>query len=389
MPNAPTVFSQIMSPLFQTEFARCARRYPMPRSSRSFSAYDHFLGLCFGQLTYRESLRDIVTCLSNRQSLQFHLGFRGRLTRTNFAYANEHRNWRLFAAVAGVLMRKAARLYEDCGADSNAPDLVFALDASIIDLSLKLFPWAYYARTYRSAVKLHTLLSLRGSFPAWAAVTGVNFPDMKMLDQIPLQTGAFYVLDRAYLDFTRLIRLEQAGAFFVVRNKRHVRFRVIQSRPGPKDRGVTGDQTIQLSTRWSRAVYRPALRRVSFQDPDQNRHFVFLTNNFILAPEVICDLYKRRWQVELFFKWIKQHLRIRNFYGRSENAIRCQVWTAICSYLLVAIARKEWNLQQSLYQTLQIVSVSAFEQVTLAELFARPKPAAPLDPQQTFKLESP
>ena len=386
MPNAPTVFSQITAPLFQTEFARCAERYPMPRSSRSFSAYDHFLVLCFGQLTYRESLRDIITCLSNRQSLQFHLGFRGRLTRTNFAYANEHRNWRLFAAVAAVLMRKAARLYQRSSDSSQWPDLIFALDASIIDLSLKLFPWAYYARTYRSAVKLHTLLALRGNFPAWAAVTEANFPDLKMLDAIPLQAGAFYVLDRAYLDFTRLIRLEKSGAFFVVRNKRHVRFRVIQSRTCPRDSGVGSDQTIQLTTRWSRSVYSTPLRRVSFQDPDQNRRFVFLTNNFVLGPEVICALYKRRWQVELFFKWIKQHLRIRNFYGRSENAIRCQVWTAICSYLLVAIARKQLNLGQSLYQTLQIVSVSAFEQVSLAQLFARSNSTAAVDPQQHFQL---
>ena len=358
----------------------------MPRSSRSFSAFDHFLVLCFGQLTYRESLRDIITCLSTRQSLQFHLGFRGRLTRTNFAYANEHRDWRVFAAVAEVLMRKAARLYENSDSDSKEPELVFALDASIIDLSLKLFPWAYYARTYRSAVKLHTLLSLRGNFPAWAAVTEVNFPEMKMLDKIPLAAGAFYVLDRAYLDFTRLIRLEEAGAFFVVRNKRHVRFRVIQSRTCPEGSGVGCDQTIRLTTKWSRSVYGKSLRRVTFRDHDRKRFFVFLTNNFLLGPEVICNLYKRRWEVELFFKWIKQHLRIRNFYGRSENAIRCQVWTAICSYLLVAIARKELKLEQSLYQTLQIVSVCAFEQLTLAELFACPNPPLSIDLQQTFNL---
>ena len=358
----------------------------MQRSFRSFSAFDHFLVLCFGQLTYRESLRDIITCLSTRQKLQFHLGFRGRLTRTNVAYANEHRNWRVFAAVAEVLMRKAARLYDKDPSGAKGPELVFALDASIIDLSLKLFPWAYFARTYRSAVKLHTLLSLRGSFPAWAAVTEANFPDSKMLDKLPLSPGAFYVLDRAYLDFTRLIRLEDSGAFFVVRNKRHVRFRVIESRPCPKGSGVRCDQTIRLTSQWSRSVYRKSLRRVSFHDQGRNRFFVFLTNNFTLGPELICDLYKRRWQVELFFKWIKQHLRIRNFYGRSENAIYCQVWTAICSYLLVAIVRKELKLEQSLYQALQIVSVSAFEQVTLDELFVRSNAAEAVDPQQTFSL---
>lgn len=387
MPNAPTVFSQIIAPLFQSEFARCAERYPMPRSSRSFSAYDHFLVLCFGQLTYRESLRDIITCLSTRQNLQFHLGFRGRLTRTNFAYANEHRDWRVFAAVAEVLMRKAARLYQKRDDDPHWPQLVFALDASIIDLSLKLFPWAYFARTYRSAVKLHTLLSLRGTVPAWAAVTEVNFPDMKMLDKIPLQAGAFYVLDRGYLDFTRLIRLERRGAFFVVRNKRNVRFQVLQSRACPKDSGVRSDETVKLTSQWSAEVYKTSLRRIDFYDQAQDRSFTFLTNNFVLGSDVICDLYKRRWQVELFFKWIKQHLRIRNFFGRSENAVRCQIWTAICSYLLVAIARKELDLEHSLYQTLQIVSVSAFEQVPLAELFARSNPSPFADPQQSFDLQ--
>lgn len=359
----------------------------MPRSSRSFSAYDHFLVLCFGQLTYRESLRDIITCLSTRQNLQFHLGFRGRLTRTNFAYANEHRDWRVFAAVAEVLMRKAARLYQECNDDPHWPHLVFALDASIIDLSLKLFPWAYFARTYRSAVKLHTLLSLRGTVPAWAAVTEVNFPDMKMLDKIPLQAGAFYVLDRGYLDFTRLIRLERGGTFFVVRNKRNVRFQVIQSRGCPKDSGVRSDETVKLTSQWSAEVYETSLRRIDFYDQAQDRSFTFLTNNFDLGSDVICDLYKRRWQVELFFKWIKQHLRIRNFFGRSENAVRCQIWTAVCSYLLVAIARKELNLEHSLYQTLQIVSVSAFEQVALAELFARSNPSSFADPQQSFDLQ--
>jgi hypothetical protein len=256
------------------------------------------------------------TCLAARQNLQFHLGFRGRLTRTNFAYANEHRDWRVFAAVAAVLMRKASRLYAQGRGKGRLPEIVFALDASIIDLSLKLFPWAFYARSHGSAVKLHALLSLRGNFPAWAAVTEANFPDMKMLDQIPLAAGAFYVLDRAYLDFTRLIRLERAGAFFVVRNKCHVRFRVTQSRPVAKATGLRCDQTIGLKTKWSRSVYGQPLRRVRFRDVERRRSLIFLTNNFHLEPEVICELYQRRWQVELFFKWIKQHLRIRNFYGR-------------------------------------------------------------------------
>jgi len=386
MPCAPTVFAQITSSLFQTEFTRCAERFPMPRSSRSFSAYDHFLALCFGQLTYRQSLRDIVTCLSARASLQFHLGFRGRLTRTNFAYANEHRNWRIFASVAQVLMRKAAGLYQHSPPDSKQAQGIFALDTSLIDLSLKLFPWAFYARSRRSAMKLHALLSVQGSFPAWAAVTEANFPDMKMLDQIPLWAGAFYVLDRAYLDFGRLRRLEQAGAFFVVRNKRHVRFGVLASRPVSKATGLRCDQSVRLATSWSRRRYSKTLRRVRYDDVAQHRRLEFLTNNFTLPAQDICQLYQRRWEVELFFKWVKQHLRIRNFYGRSENAIRCQIWTAICPYLLVVIAKKQFQLEQSLYHMLQIVSVSAFEQVTLQELFSRPASSSTADPQQNLSL---
>jgi len=358
----------------------------MPRSSRSFSAYDHFLALCFGQLTYRESLRDIVTCLSARPNLQFHLGFRGRLTRTNLAYASEHRDWRVFASVAQVLMRKAARLYQHSPPEPNLPESIFALDASIIELSLKLFPWAFYARSQRSAVKLHALLSLKGSFPAWAAITEANFPEMKMLDQIPLWAGAFYVLDRAYLDFTRLRRLEQAGAFFVVRNKRHVRFRVLACRAVAKATGLRCDQTVRLTSTRSGHVYSQPLRRVHYRDVEQNRSLEFLTNNFALPAPVICQLYQRRWQVELFFKWVKQHLRIRHFYGRSENALRCQIWTAIGAYLLVAIAKKQLHLEQSLYHMLQIVSVSAFEQVSLHELFTRPQSNAIAEAQQNLSL---
>ena len=346
----------------------------MPRSSRSFSAYDHFLALCFGQITYRESLRDIITCLSARRELQFHLGFRGKITRTNFAYANRHRDWRLFAAVAQVLMRRAARLYQSEAGPITVPELGFALDASVIHLSLKLFPWLYYARSKASAVKLHTLLALKGNLPAWAAITEANFPEQKMLDAIPVEAGAYYILDRAYLDFTRLIRLERNGAFFVVRNKCHVSFRVIESKPVNKAIGLRCDQVVVLSGRWSRKTYPQPLRRIRFRDPEHRRSFVFLTNNFELEAEVICVLYKSRWQVELFFKWIKQHLRIRAFFGRSENAIRSQIWTAICTYLLVAITKKQLQLPQSLYEILQVLSVSALEQTALPQLLVKTLP---------------
>jgi hypothetical protein len=374
MPAYPTVFAQITSQLYQTEFSRCVDQFPMRRSSRSFSAYDQFLALCFGQLTYRESLRDIVACLNCRPHLQYHMGFRGRITRTNFAYANEHRDWRVFAAVADVLIRRAGQLYRDDPIDPDFPQLVFALDSSIIHLSLKLFPWAYWARSRSGALKLHTMISLKGNLPVWSAITEAAFPDMKMLDQIPIAAGAFYVMDRGYLDFTRLVGLQKGGAKFVVRSKCHVRFYVAQSRKVDKNTGLRCDQTVRLKSSWSKKVYRLALRRIRFRDEQQNRSLVFLTNDFDLPALIICQLYKRRWQVEMFFKWIKQHLRIRNFFGRSGNAIQCQIWSAICAYLLVAIAKKQSNVQKILYEVMLTLSVSAFEQVPLPELLAQTAP---------------
>lgn len=374
MSLVPTVFAQITSAIFQVEFARCADQFPMPRSSRSFSAYDHFLSLCYAQLTYRESLRDIIICLSARPQRQYRMGFRGRLTRTNLAYANEKRDWRVFAAVAEVLMRRARKLYQEDLSGARLPEVAFALDASIIHLSVKLFPWAYWGRSRAGALKLHTLLSLSGGIPAWALITEASFQEMQALDDIPLHPGAFYVMDRGYLDFTRLIRLENEGSWFVVRNKRHVRFRVAESRPVDKNTGLRCDQTIYLKTKWSRRSYAKPLRRIRFRDTEYDRSFVFLTNNFDVEPDVICDLYKRRWQVELFFKWVKQHLRIRSFFGRSRNAIHCQIWTAICAYLLVAIAKKEHRIDKSLHEMLQIVSVSAFEEIPLKELFSHSLP---------------
>jgi len=382
MPVFKPVFSQIVCGLHGEAFGRCVEQFPMRRSSRHFSAYDHFLALCFGQLTYRESLRDIVACLNARPSLQYHLGFRGRLTRTNFAYANQWRDWRVFAAVAEVLIRRARQLYGDDKSDPDFPQVVLALDASIIHLSLKLFPWAYWGRSRASALKLHTLISLKGNLPVWAAITEAAFPEVKMLDQIPVQPGAFYVMDRGYLDFTRLIRLHREGASFVVRNKCNVSFYVVASRRVDKAQGLRCDQTIRLKSTWSKKHYTAALRRICFRDQVQNRSFVFLTNNFELPALVICALYKQRWQVELFFKWIKQHLRIRRFFGRSPNAIYCQIWTAICTYLLVAIAKRELKLEKSLYEILQILSVSAFEQAPLSELITKYDPTAKNDESQ-------
>ena len=265
-------------------------------------------------------------------------------------------------------MRRAARLYAEGPSDPDLPALAYALDASIISLSLNLFPWGYYARSRQAAMKLHLMLSLRGNLPAWAAITEVQLPDMKILDDIPVAPGAYCVMDRGYLDFARLRRIHLAGGYFVVRSKHHVRFRVRASRPVDKSEGLRCDQTIGLSTRNSAKAYPEALRRIRIYDPEHRLSLVLLTNQFEVAASVIGHLYRKRWQVELFFKWIKQHLRIRGFYGRSENAVRCQIWSAICTYLLVAIAKKQLGIRKSLYEILQILSVNAFSQIPLEEL---------------------
>ena len=370
MQSPSTVFSQITATLYPAEFSRCAHLFPTQRPARGLTAYDQFLAFAFGQLTYRESLRDIVACLTARDPLLYHLGFRGRVARTSLAYANAHRDWRLFQAVAQTLMRRAARLDQDDLSDPDLPKVAFALDASMISLSLNLFPWGYYARSRQAALKLHLMLSLQGNLPAWAAITEAHFPDMKILDRLPIAPGAYYVMDRGCLDFIRLFKLHQAGAFFVVRNKHHVKFRVTASRPVDKSLGLRCDQTMQLTSPWSVKSYPQPLRRIRVYNAENKVSLVLLTNQFVLPPGVIAELYRKRWQVELFFKWIKQHLRIRRFYGRSQNAVRCQIWSAIGAYLMVAIVKKQLQSRKTLNEILQIVSVNIFEQVPLAELLA-------------------
>jgi hypothetical protein len=367
MQPSVTVFSQIVSSLYHSEFSRCAEQFPMRKPPRGLSAYDQFLALCFGQLTYRESLRDVAGCLKAKEPALYHLGFRGRLSRTNLAYANQHRDWRLFAAVAEVLMRRAARLYQDFPNDPDLPNLAFVLDSSLIGLSLKLFSWGSYNR-FKRALKLHLMLSLQGNLPAWAAVTESKLPDMKILDRIPVTPGAYYIMDRGYLDFVRLFRLHSQGAYFVVRNKHHVRFRVLERRPVDKGLGLRSDLTIRLTSNWSIKSFPGPLRKITIYDAQNDFTLVLLTNQFDLPAEVIGELYRKRWQVELFFKWIKQHLRIRSFYGRSENAVRCQIWAAICAYLMVAITKRRLGIEKSLNEMLQIVSVSIFEQCPIAQL---------------------
>jgi hypothetical protein len=368
------IFSQVTAVLYASEFARCLETHPTTRATRSLSAYDHFLALCFGQLTFRQSLREVIACLSSRPDQLYQMGFRGNLSRTNLAYANAHRDWRLFFAIAQVLMRRAARLYHPVEPDPDSAFVAFALDSSVISLSLKLFPWGYYARSGRAAVKLHLMLSLQGNLPAWGAITEAHCPDVKILDRMPVVAGATYIMDRGYLDFIRLFRIHQAGGWFVVRAKRQVRYRVIESRPTPPATDlieIRRNQVVRLTSEESRRAYPQRLRKVIVYVLEEKRSLVILTNNLQWSAEDIAQLYKSRWQVELFFKWIKQHLRLRNFYGRSENAVRCQIWSAICTYLMVAILKKELKVEKSLYEILQLISVNPFERLSFCELLSQ------------------
>jgi hypothetical protein len=366
----PTLFSQIASNLHAAEFSRACEKFPDAKPPRGITEYDQFLAMCFGQLTHRESLRDIVACLASKPKLLYHLGFRGRVSRTNLAYANKHRDWRVFQCVAETLMRRASRLYQSDTAPSALPNPVFALDSSIVSLALNLFPWGYYARTRQAALKLHLMLSLQGNLPAWAVVTEAQVSDMAILDRIPVSPGAHYVMDRGYMDFVRLYRLHKGGGFFVVRCKEPVNFGVLERRPVDKLAGLRCDQTVALRSNWSAKSYPEPLRKVRFYDPENKVMLVLLTNNFSISAEMVALLYKKRWRVELFFKWIKQHLRLRAFYGRSENAVRTQIWSAICAYLLVAILRKQLGLTKSLSEILQICSVNIFEQTPAIEALA-------------------
>ena len=366
----PTLFSQITGNLYAWEFARLLEKFPHPKPVRGLTEFDHFLAMCFGQLSYRESLRDIVACLRSKPKLLYHLGFRGRITRTNLAYANKRRDWRLFQAIAQTLMRRASRLYKEDPLDRDLPNMVFALDSSMIRLALNLFPWGYYARTKQAALKLHLMLSLRGNLPAWAILTEAHVADLRRIDPIPVYPGAHYVMDRGYMDFVRLYRLHKGGAFFVVRCKEPVSFRVLERRSVDQLPGFQCDQTVRLKSNWSAKSFPEPMRRIRFYDSENQVMLVLLTNNFSLTAEVIALLYKNRWRIELFFKWIKQHLRLRAFYGRSENAVRCQIWCAICAYLLVAILKKQLEIDKSLNEILQICSVNIFEQAPAGEILA-------------------
>jgi hypothetical protein len=366
----PTVFAQIVAGLNAMELARAAAKFPMPRASRSLSAYDHFAAMVFAQLTHRESLRDIEACLQSRSHRAYHMGIRGQVTRTNLAYANEQRDWRVFAEIAAVLMRRARRLYADTPFELGLEADLFALDATVIELSLALCPWARWQKQ-QASVKLNVLLDLRDDIPVFASLHEGNRHEVASLDEIPVYPGSGYVMDRGYLDFARLHRLHGQGAFFVTRLKAGIKYYVAESRPVDQTVGLRCDQTIRLNSRKGRKDYPDDLRRISYIDPDNGNALVFLTNWFALAAHTITQAYRRRWGVETFFRWIKQHLRLHRFVSNSPNGVRVQIWTALSAHLLVAIAKQRKHLPASLYEILQTVSVSSLEQLPLEELFVK------------------
>src|SRR5580658_1982591 len=360
------VFSQVMEHLPIHEFQKCVARYGGDYKSRGFSCRDQFLCMSFAQLTFRESLRDIEACLRSVPGKLYHLGFRGHIARSTLAEANENRDWRIYADFAQALIRIARPMY---AADAFGVDLeatVYALDSTTIDLCLSVFPWAHF-RQQKAAVKMHTLLDLRGSIPTFIEVSDGKRHDVNLLDEITAEPGAFYVMDRAYLDFKRLHSFHRNGAFFVTRTKSGVALNRRYSHAVPPGSGVTSDQTVVLGTAGSARNYPDTLRRIRFVDPETNRRFIFLTNNFQLSALTVTQLYKSRWRIELFFKWIKQHLRIKAFYGYSENAVKTQIWIAVASYVLIAILKKRLLLDASLHEILQVLSLNLFEKTPILQ----------------------
>jgi len=369
MNQGRTVFAQIMEFLSHDEFRRCVDRYDGNRRIRMLSCWEQFLALAFAQLTYRESLRDIEVCLAAHQSKLYHSGFRAPVKRSTLADASEGRDWRIYADFAQSLISVARPLYadEDLGLDLDAT--VYALDATTIDLCLALFPWAHFRRA-KGAVKLHTMIDLHGSIPVFIHITDGKVHDVNVLDLLVPEPGAYIVMDRGYLDFERLYQLHQHLNFFVIRAKANLQFQRRYSHPVDKSTGVRSDQTIMLTGSKSSRLYPTALRRVSYYSAEMDKRLVFLTNNFSLPSPTVAAIYRCRWQVELFFKWIKQHLRIKRFYGNSDNSVKTQIWIAVGVYVLIAIIKKRLGLAHSLYTILQILSLTLFEKMPISSLFS-------------------
>ena len=362
------VFAQLMQHLPLTTFRRCVARYDGERRVKRFSCLDQYLCLAFAQLTWRESLRDIEACLRAQSSKLYHLGFRSTIARNTLANANAVRDWRIYADFAQHLIGIARRLYADEPLAIELNDTVYALDSTTIDLCLSVFPWAPF-RSTKAEVKMHTLLDLRGNIPSFIFISNGKMHDVNILDDLLPEAGAFYIMDRGYLDFERLARLDDAGSFFVTRGKSNLKAKRRYSHPVDRSSGLVCDQTVILTGFYSRQGFDRPLRRIKFNDPETDKRLVFLTNNFAQPALTITKLYKCRWQIELFFKWIKQHLRIKVFFGTSENAVKSQIWIAVSVYALVAIVRKRLALSASLYEILQILSLTLFEKTPVNQLF--------------------
>ena len=366
MSKERTVFSQILDFIPKHQFRTCVHRYNGNYRVKSFSCFDQYLTMAFAQLTYRQSLRDIETCLRALHQKPYRCGFRGKVSRNNLANANEKRPWQIYHDFAQVLIEKARQLYAEEDFGITLKNTVYALDATVIDLCLSLFPWAQHRRA-KSAVKLHTLMDLKGSIPTFVRITSGAVHETTVFPTIPLEISAIYVMDKGYTDFATLYSFSKSNCFFVIREKKNAVYYRKRSHPIDKSTGLRSDQTIKLTGPKTSKLYPIPLRRISFRDEEQGRTFIFLTNNFQLDALTICQLYKLRWQIELFFKWIKQHLRIKSFYGTSINAVKTQIWIAISVYLLVAIIKKELKLERSLHEILQIISVLLFEKTTLKQ----------------------
>ena len=368
MNHGRIIFSQVMDFFPIRRFKSCVNRYRGDHRVRSFTCLDQFYCMAFAQLTGRESLRDIEACLRAVGPKLYHAGLKARVSRNTLAKANEVRDWKIYRDVALILIDHARALYAHQSLAMNLKRAVYALDSTVIDLCLSLFPWAQH-RCHKSAVKVHTQLDLRASIPAFIRITGGQVHDIHFLDHVIFEAGAFYIMDKGYVDFLRLYRLHQHRSYFIIRAKNNLAFSRIASRPVDKARGLRSDQTIRLTGPKSSIYYPEQLRRIHYVDTELNKRFFFLTNNFQLSPRTIARLYKSRWLIELFFKWIKQHLRIKAFYGTTPNAVKTQVWTAIIVYVLVAIVKKELGLQASMYEILQVLSVTLFEKTPLKSLF--------------------
>lgn len=366
MNSGQTIFSQLMEFIPTYEFNQCVKRYNGNYKIKKFTCREQFLCMAFAQLTYRESLRDIQACLRAANKKLYHMGIRSRVSRNTLAHANQIRDWRIYADFAQVLIREARKLYANEDFEVQLEQTVYALDSTTIDLCLSLFPWALF-RKRKAAVKLHTLIDLRGNIPTVIFITPGKVHDVNILDDLVTEAGAIYVMDRGYLDFERLYKIHQSLAFFVTRAKSNFDFKRQYSGQVDKSTGVLCDQTVTLHGFYAKKSYPDKLRRIKYYDPEKKKRLIFLTNNFLLPAVTIADIYRCRWQVELFFKWIKQHLRIKAFYGTSENAVKTQIWIAISVYVLVAIVRKRLNLNLSLYTILQILSVTLFEKTPILQ----------------------